>query len=32
LLAVLPERATVVATTGMCGRELFTLQDRAQHL
>jgi len=32
LLAVLPERAAVIATTGKCGRELFTLADRKQHL
>ena len=31
-LAVAPESAAVVATTGKCGRELFTLDDRAQHL
>ena len=32
LLAVLPDHAAVVATTGKCGRELFTLSDRRQHL
>ncbi len=32
LLAVLPEQAAVIATTGKCGRELFTLSDRPQHL
>ena len=32
LLPVLPEAAAVVATTGKCGRELFTLADRPQHL
>jgi phosphonopyruvate decarboxylase len=32
LLAALPERAAVIATTGKCGRELFTLADRPQHL
>ncbi|MCQ8242134.1 phosphonopyruvate decarboxylase [Rhizosaccharibacter radicis] len=32
LLAILPEAAAVVATTGKCGRELFTLADRPQHL
>lgn len=32
LLAVLPEEAAVIATTGKCGRELFTLSDRRQHL
>ncbi len=32
LLAVIPGNAAVVATTGKCGRELFTLADREQHL
>ena len=32
LLAAIPEEAAVVATTGKCGRELFTLADREQHL
>ncbi|MGH6953504.1 MAG: phosphonopyruvate decarboxylase [Alphaproteobacteria bacterium] len=32
LLAVLPEQAAVIATTGKCSRELFTLADRPQHL
>ena len=32
LLAALPPDAAVVATTGKCGRELFTLADREQHL
>lgn len=32
LLAVVPGDAAVVATTGKCGRELFTLHDREQHL
>ncbi len=32
LLATLPERAAVIATTGKTGRELFTLSDRRQHL
>ncbi len=32
LLAALPERAAVIATTGKAGRELFTLADRRQHL
>lgn len=32
LLADLPEAAAIVATTGKCGRELFTLSDRPQHL
>jgi len=27
-----PSEAAVIATTGKCGRELFTLMDRAQHL
>ena len=31
-LDVVPEAAAVIATTGKCGRELFTLADRAQHL
>jgi len=32
VLASIPEAAAVVATTGKCGRELFTLADRKQHL
>ncbi|MDK9721950.1 MAG: phosphonopyruvate decarboxylase [Rhodospirillales bacterium] len=32
LLAAIPATAAVVATTGKCGRELFTLADREQHL
>ncbi len=32
LLSVLPAEAVVIATTGKCGRELFTLEDRDQHL
>jgi phosphonopyruvate decarboxylase len=32
LLALIPADAAVVATTGKCGRELFTLADREQHL
>ncbi len=32
LLELAPEEAPVIATTGKTGRELFTLQDRAQHL
>ncbi len=32
LLAHLPDEAAVIATTGKCGRELFTLADRPQHL
>ncbi len=31
-LAETDERTAVVATTGKCGRELFTLADRAQHI
>jgi phosphonopyruvate decarboxylase len=31
-LAVAPDTAAVIATTGKCGRELFTLADRPQHL
>ena len=31
-LEIAPEKAAVVATTGKCGRELFTLNDRKQHL
>lgn len=32
ILALAPEHAAVIATTGKCGRELFTLADRPQHL
>ncbi len=32
LLELLPEAAAVIAATGKCGRELFTLSDRPQHL
>ena len=32
VLELLDERTAVVATTGKCGRELFTLADRPQHL
>ncbi len=32
VLALAPAEAPVIATTGKTGRELFTLQDRAQHL
>jgi phosphonopyruvate decarboxylase len=32
LLARVPDDAGVIATTGKCGRELFTLADRPQHL
>lgn len=31
-LEIVPDDAGVIATTGKCGRELFTLSDRAQHL
>lgn len=31
-LEVLPPAALLIATTGKCGRELFTLSDRPQHL
>lgn len=31
-LAAVPDAAAVIATTGKCGRELFTLADRPQHL
>lgn len=31
-LGIVPDAAGVVATTGKCGRELFTLADRPQHL
>jgi len=31
-LDAVPEAAAVIATTGKCGRELFTLADRPQHL
>jgi phosphonopyruvate decarboxylase len=32
VLALVPEAAGIVATTGKTGRELFTLADRKQHL
>ena len=32
ILAHLPAEAAVIATTGKCARELFTLADRPQHL
>jgi phosphonopyruvate decarboxylase len=32
VLALTPATAAIVATTGKCGRELFTLADRPQHL
>src|SRR5919106_1650060 len=31
-LATAPDAAAVIATTGVCGRELFTLADRPKHL
>jgi len=31
-LCQVPDSAAVIATTGKCGRELFTLDDRDQHL
>ena len=32
VLAAVPDAVPIVVTTGKAGRELFTLQDRAQHL
>jgi len=32
VLASVPEEAAIIASTGFCGRELFTLADRPQHL
>ena len=32
LLSIVPQSAAIIATTGKCGRELFTLADRPQHL
>ena len=32
VLAAAPDHAAIVASTGKCGRELFTLADRPQHL
>lgn len=32
ILAGVPEAAGIIATTGMTGRELFTIADRPQHL
>jgi phosphonopyruvate decarboxylase len=32
LLSLIGQEAAIVATTGKCGRELFTLGDREQHL
>jgi phosphonopyruvate decarboxylase len=31
-LSLVPDQAAVIATTGKCARELFTLSDRPQHL
>ncbi len=31
VLDLIPDEAAVIATTGKCGRELFTLADRPQH-
>ena len=32
LLERIPDEAAIIATTGKCGRELYTLADRSQHL
>ena len=32
LLERIPDEAAIIATTGKCGRELYTLADRPQHL
>ena len=32
ILAIIPDEAAIIATTGKSGRELFTLADRPQHL
>jgi phosphonopyruvate decarboxylase len=32
VLELVDERTAIIATTGKCGRELFTLADRRQHL
>lgn len=32
MVSALPDDAGVIATTGKCGRELFTINDRKQHL
>ncbi|MBV8590591.1 MAG: phosphonopyruvate decarboxylase [Acetobacteraceae bacterium] len=32
LLGAAPPEAAIIATTGKCGRELFTIADREQHL
>lgn len=31
LLNLIPDSAAIIATTGKCGRELFTISDRDQH-
>ncbi len=31
-ISVVPEAVAIIATTGKCGRELFTIADRDQHL
>lgn len=31
-LAIIPDTVATITTTGKCGRELFTLEDRRQHL
>ena len=31
MLSIVPEHAAIIATTGKCGRELFTIADREQH-
>jgi phosphonopyruvate decarboxylase len=32
LLGAVPDETAIIATTGKCGRELFTIADRKQHL
>jgi phosphonopyruvate decarboxylase len=32
VVAVAPDRAAMIATTGFCGRELYMIADRPQHL
>ena len=32
MLPLMPDNGAVIATTGFCGRELWTLDDREQHL
>jgi phosphonopyruvate decarboxylase len=32
LVAAAPERAAIIATTGFCGRELYMIADRPQHI